>query len=171
MSDNSSSTPASEYSILDSNADARLAIAEVLASATQEISIFDRTPQTLRDRDLGRPEVIETLRALLTGGRNRRLRIALHEVTGIETELPRLMNLLGQLGAQIAIHRVNGAAREVEDVLILADDHSFWRKPVHSHPRSIFQRRDPTAARVYRERFGEIWESSELAVTDRPAGL
>ncbi len=159
------------YRILDTNADAKQAIVEVLASARQNIAMFDRTPQTLRDRAVDRPANIEIMRQMLLGGRNRTIHIALQETQGIESELPRLINLMSQFGQQVSINRVTGAAREVEDVMILADDHSVWRKPVHSHPRSILRLDDRIDARAYVERFAEIWESSERAVADRQSGL
>lgn len=166
-----SDTERTTYRILDSNTDAKQAIVEVLSSAQQNIAMFDRNPQTLRDREVDRPANIEIMRQLLLGGRNRTIRIALHETQGIESELPRLLNLMSQFGQQISINRVNGAAREVEDVMILADDHSVWRKPVHSHPRSIVRLDDRIDARAYVERFAEIWEGSERAVSDRQSGL
>jgi hypothetical protein len=159
------------YRVMDSRADARVAILDVIRSAKQELAVFDRTPVTLAERDFGRPETIDMMRDLLVGGRQRRLRIVLHEVSGIESELPRLISLLGQFGSQVAIHQSRGAAREVEDVLLLADDHSVWRKPVYSHPRSVAELGDAVAVRAYVDRFEEIWEGSELAVSERSTGL
>jgi hypothetical protein len=159
------------YRILDSNTDAKQAIVEVLSSAQQGIAIFDRTPQSLRDREIDRPANIEIMRQMLLGGRHRTVRVALHETQGIESELPRLINLMSQFGQQVSINRVTGSAREVEDVMLIADDHSVWRKPVFSHPRSIVRLEDRIDARAYVERFTEIWEGSERAVSDRQAGL
>jgi hypothetical protein len=159
------------YRVMDTNTDARDAIARVIASATQEIMIFDRTPITLRERDVGRPEPIEQMRTLLLGGKFRKIRIALQEVQGLETELPRLVSLLGQFGGQVLVHRVTGAARQVQDVLILADRHSVWRKPVYSHPRSVMNLADEVSVKPYVERFEEVWSESELAVADRQSGL
>jgi hypothetical protein len=159
------------YRLMDSNIDARVAIADVLASAKQELAIFDRTPTSLREREYGTIAATERMRQLLLGGKLRKIRIALNETQGIESELPRLVALLGQFGGQVAIHRVLGAAREVQDVLCIADDHSVWRKPVYTHPRSILRLGDIVEAKPYIERFNEIWSASELAVTDRQAGL
>ena len=159
------------YRIIESNAEARTAIREIIDSARQEIMIFDRTPVTLRDRDIGRPELIETMRGMLLGGKFRNIRVVLQDVQGIESEVPRLTNLLAQFGGQVIIHRAVGAARDVQDVLILADAHSVWRKPVHTHPKSIINLRDDAAVKPYLERFEEIWINSELAVADRQSGL
>lgn len=159
------------HRIMDTNGEALAAVAEVIASARQEIMIFDRTPATLRERDIGRPESIDTIRTMLLGGKFRKLRVVLQELQGIETELPRLTALLAQFGGQIAIHRAIGAARDVQDVLVLADAHSVWRKPVHTHPRSILDCGDEASVKPYLERFEEIWINSELAINERHSGL
>lgn len=159
------------HRIMESSVEARAAIAHLIASARQEIMVFDRTPATLRDRDIDRPEMIEAMRSLLLGGKFRKIRIVLQEVQGIEGELPRLTALLAQFGGQVAIHRALGAAREVQDVLILADAESVWRKPVYSHPRSILYLADAMNVSPYLERFEEIWVNSEMAVADRQSGL
>ncbi len=159
------------YRVMDTNTEAREAIASVIASATQEIMIFDRSPITLRERDIGRPEPIDKMRTLLLGGKYRKIRIALQEVQGLESELPRLIALLGQFGGQVLVHRVTGAARQVQDVLILADQHSVWRKPVYSHPRSVMNFADEVSVKPYAERFEELWAESELAIADRQSGL
>jgi hypothetical protein len=171
MEDQMSTSENPAYRVLNTNSEARESIALLIASAEQELMIFDRTPITLRERGLGRPEITEKMRSMLLGGKYRKIRIALHEVQSLESELPRLVSLLGHFGGQVMIHRVTGAARQVEDVLFLADEGSVWRKPVYSHPRSVVHFGDKASAKPYLERFEEIWSSSELAVTDRQAGL
>jgi hypothetical protein len=159
------------YRISDSKLDAIAAIADVLKSAQMRVAIFDETPITLREREYARPANIEIMRQLLMGNRERRIRIALHEVSGIESEAPRLMNLMSQFSTQLFIQRTTGAAREVQDVMLIADDHSIWRKPVASHPRSILTMSDQADVAPYLERFEEIWQLTEHAVSSRGTGL
>ena len=161
----------SAYRVIESNGEARTAIREIIDSATQEVMIFDRTPTTLRDRDVGSPEIIDVMRKMLLGGKFRKIRVVLQEVQGIEGDLPRLVALLAQFGGQVVIHRAVGVARDLQDVMLVADAHSAWRKPVHSHPRSVVNLRDAAAVKPYLERFEEIWVNSELAVADRQSGL
>ena len=164
-------TPENPYRVMDTNAEARKAITTVIASAKQDIMIFDRTPVTLRERGVGHPELNDQMRTLLIGGKYRKIRIALQDAQGIEGELPRLVALLSQFGGQVLVHRVTGAARQVQDVLILADHHSVWRKPAYSHPRSVMNLADEVSAKPYVNRFEEIWAESELAITDHQSGL
>lgn len=159
------------YRVMDSRTDAQQAIGEVLSRATHRIDIFDQNPASLREREYGRPATIELLRALLLGNRSRKIRIALHEVNEIESELPRLMTLMSQFSTQLFIQRTVGVARDVQDVLLLADEDAYWRKPVASHPRSVLSIGSEPDAQPYQERFEDIWVNTEQAVSSRSTGL
>ena len=159
------------YRMMDSKIEAAGAIDEVIACARSEICIFDSTPVALRDRDFGRPARIDPLRQMLLANRQHRLRIVLHETSGIESELPRLLNLLVLLSSQIQIHRTSGPAREARDVMIIADAAHFWRKPYFEHNRSILTLHDPVATQPLVDRFEEIWGNSEPAASGSTAGL
>ena len=167
----STSASPETYRIMESQAESRAAITAVLQRAQREIAIFDLSPESLKTRELGRPHNVELLRALLLTHRARRVRIVLHETQGIETEVPRLVDLLSQFSGQVRIHRSLGAAREAQDVMIIADDNTVWRKPVASHPRAILSIGSTADARPFVERFADIWDLSELAVFDRASGL
>jgi hypothetical protein len=159
------------YRIMESNGDALIAIDEVFAHVTNEIRIFDVSPASLRDRGLGRPQRIEQLRSLFSKNRALKLRIAMHEVTAIESELPRLVMLMGTHSSRLKIQRTVGQAREAKDVLLIGDDSHVWRKPYFEHPRSIVTLNDPIAAKPLIDRFEEIWDSTELVAIGGATGL
>ena len=159
------------YRLMDTIGEANVAIESVVALATRELRIFDATPRTLHDRGFGALARIDLLRALLLGNRAHRLRIALHDTRGIEAELPRLVMLLTQFSGQLEIHRTIGQATEVRDVMIVADEDHFWRKPHIEHPRSMLTLHDATDTKPFIERFEQIWEKSELAVSGSTVGL
>ncbi len=163
--------PTGSYRLMTSDAEAVVAIEQVVAAAAREIRLFDATPRTLRARGFGSPSRIETLRTKLLAGRGHRLRVVLHDTRAIETELPRLIALLTAFSGQIQIHRTIGQAREARDALIIADDRHFWRKLHIDQPRSVITLDDATGARPIHERFEEIWEKSELAVSGSMLGL
>ena len=163
--------PEKLYQLMDTVADANMAIESVVALATRELRIFDATPRTLRDRGFGAPARIDLLRTLLIGSRAHRLRIALHDTRAIEAELPRLMLLLTQFSGQLEIHRTVGQAAEVHDTMIVADDAHFWRKPHIDHARSVMTLHDAVDAKPFIERFEEIWETSEIAASGSTIGL
>lgn len=159
------------YRLLDSNADANEAIELVVSAARQQLRIFDATPRTLRDRGFGSPGRIETLRRMLLASRVHRLRIVLHDARGIESELPRLTQLLAQFSGQIQIQRTVEQAMDARDPMVIADDAHFWRKPHIEHPRSVLNLNNPADTRPFIERYEQIWEKSELAVSGSTLGL
>lgn len=171
LPDQSNTQPDIVYRIMESNGEALTAIDSVVAIATREIRIFDTRPSTLRERDFGRPSRIEALKTLLLKNRASRVRIALHEVTAMESELPRLLLLMQLHSSQLQIHRTVGQAREAHDVMLIADDAHSWRKPYFEHPRSVLTLDDPAAAKPFIDRFEEIWDSTELVSVGGATGL
>ncbi len=167
----SAEIPNPSYKMMESNAEAKAAIEEVVALASREICIFDMSPTTLQDRDFGRPTRIEALKAFLKINRANRIRIVLHETNGIEGILPRLVALAGTYGTQLKILRAIGAAREAKDVLLIADDTQVWRKPYFEHPKSIQTLHDPVSAKPFIERFEQIWENTEIVPIGGATGL
>lgn len=167
----SDSQPEKMYRLMETKAEARSAIDSVLAVAQREIRIFDADPKAMKERELGERDQIETLRLFFLASQEHRLRIALHDTRGIEGELPRLIGLLTLFSGQMQIHRTLGRASEARDSMVIADDAHFWRKLHVDHPRSVWTMYDPGSTRPFLERFEEIWDQSELAVTGSSLGL
>lgn len=163
--------PTHVYQLMETNAEALSAIETVVNAAQRELRIFDATPRNLRDRGFGGAKRIETLRQMLLANRGHRLRIALHETTSIESELPRLVELLRKFSGQIQIHRTLGQAAEARDPMIISDDAVFWRKPHIDQPRSLLSLHSALDTRPFIDRFEEIWDQSELAVSGSTVGL
>lgn len=163
--------PEKIYRLMQTMSEAHAAIDEVLMQTMREVRVFDINPGSLKDRGLGQPACIEALRNLLLENRDHRLRIALHDTKGIEGELPRLVALLTLFSGQMQIHRTMGQAVEARDPMIIADDAHFWRKLHVDHPRSVMTLHSTVDARPFVERFEEIWELSEIAVTGSSLGL
>jgi hypothetical protein len=160
--------PQPVYRQVTGMAESRAAIDEVIAAAQKSLCIFD---YTLDQRGFGSVARIEKLRHFLLAGRAHRLRIALHEPELLERHEPRLMLLLRQLPASIAIHRTVGQARDASDPFVLADDHSVWHQQHHDQQRAIVALHSPADASPLRDRFEEIWELSEPAVSSTTTGL
>ncbi|MBL0144131.1 MAG: hypothetical protein IPP91_19005 [Betaproteobacteria bacterium] len=160
--------PHPAYRQIAGMAESRQAIDEVISVAQKSLCIFD---YTLDQRGFGSPARMETLRQFLLAGRAHRLRIALHEPELLERHEPRLMMLLRQLPASIAIHRTVGQARNACDPFVLADDHSVWHQQHHDQLRAIVALHSPADASPLKDRFEEIWELSEPAVSSTTTGL
>lgn len=163
--------PEKVYRLLEGRADAVIAIDDVVAATTIELCVFDVHVRGLVERGFASPARYEALRTLLLGNRNHRLRLALHDIQGFESALPRLLQLLTQFSGQIQVHRTIGLAREAADPLVIGDDCHFWHKLHIDHPRSVITLHGAADTRPLRERFEEIWDASELALSGTTLGL
>jgi hypothetical protein len=144
------------------------AIEEVVGAAQRTIRVFDIS---LSNRGFNSPGLTEKLRQFLVAGRAHRLFIALHNTDLLERESPRLLQLLRQFPMSIEIHRTLAQARNAMDPFVLADDHSVWHQHHHEQPRAILALRSPPDATPIMQRFDEIWELSEPAVSATTLGL
>ena len=168
MSDSDAEAPERSYRLLSSMGESLAAIDEVIAAAKATIRIFDIT---LANRGFNSPARAERLREFIVRGRAHRLMIALHETDPLERDCPRLLALLRQFPMSIEIHRTLAQAREAADPFIVADDHSVWHQMHYTQPRAMMALRSPADAIPRLQRFDEIWELSEPAVSATRLGL
>lgn len=160
--------PASDHRTLTGLKDAREAIDQVIACATRELAVFD---DRLELRGYENPGRIGALRKLLLAGRMHRIRIALHEPEGLARTQPRLIALLREFPSAIEIHRTVGEALNARDPFVIADDHSAWHLLHQDHPRSVVALHSPPDVHGLVNRFAEIWELTEPAVSATTLGL
>ena len=144
------------------------AIDEVISVAERVIRVFD---VSLSNRGFNSPARAAALREFLVRGRSHRILIALHETDLLERENPRLLTLLRQFPMSIEIHRTLAQARNANDPFVLADDHSVWHQLHHEQPRAVVAVHSPADALPISQRFDEIWELSEPAVSATTLGL
>ena len=156
------------YKLIEGNVDAQAAIESVIAVAQTKLDIFD---VALKDRGFTSPARIETLNKILLANRSFKVRIALHQPESFAADFPRLMILMQRFSANFAVHRTKGAAREANDPLVIADGEHFWHKLHKDHSRSVMTLYDAVETQPWVDRFEEIWESSELAVSAFTVGL
>ena len=162
------SEPKASYRIVSSLAESLEAIDAVVASAQRTLRIFD---VTLSNRGFNTPARAERLRAFLVAGRAHRLMIALHDTALLERENPRLLTLLRQFPMSIEIHRTVGEARNAHDPFVVADEHSVWHQMHYQQPRAIVALHSPPDAMPIAQRFDEIWDLSEPAISATKLGL
>jgi hypothetical protein len=165
---NEADTPMPVYRPIFGIADSLAAIDEVIDSAERTLKVFDIS---LSNRGFNTPARAEKLRRFLVSGRAHRLLIALHETELLERENPRLLALLRQFPMSIEIHRTVSQARNATDPFVVADEHSVWRQMHHEQPRAIVALHSPADAQPIAQRFEEIWELSEPAVSATQLGL
>jgi len=166
MTDNTA--PESSYRQISGIAESNAAIEQVIASAKRTLRIFDFT---LSNRGFNSPARADQLRAFFVSGRVHRLHIALHEPEHLVRECPRLLTLLRQFPMSIEIHRTLAQARNAADPFVIADDHSVWHQMHHLQPRAIVALHSPADTTPILQRFEEIWELTEPAVSATTLGL
>jgi hypothetical protein len=159
---------ASERTLLQTKADYERGFGRVLGLVRRELRIFD---PDLAELQINSAERVETLARVLRGGPNRRIFIALHDVDYVSKRCPRFIALLGIYASSIFIYRTVGDAAKVQDCFVLADGEHLVRRPVTAQSRGVLVIGDPKECQPMRERFDEIWESSEPAVSANTTGL
>jgi hypothetical protein len=159
---------APERTLLQTKADYERGFGRVLGLVRRELRIFD---PDLAELQINSAERVETLARVLRGGPNRRIFIALHDVDYVSKRCPRFIALLGIYASSIFIYRTVGDAAKVQDCFVLADGEHLVRRPVTAQSRGVLVIGDPKECQPMRERFDEIWESSEPAVSANTTGL
>ena len=160
--------PEKSYRLISTLGESLAAIDEVIGAARTTLRIFDIT---LANRGFNSPARAEKLRQFLVAGRAHRILIALHETDPLERDCPRLIMLLRQFPMSIEIHRTLAQAREATDPFMVADDHSVWHQMHHAQPRAMVAINSPADAIPRVQRFEEIWDLSEPAVSPTKLGL
>ena len=160
--------PKPNYRPISGIAESLEAIDEVIGAAERSIKIFDIS---LSNRGFNSPGRAALLRQFFVAGRAHRLYIALHETNLLERESPRLLMLLRQFPMSIEIHRTLAQARNANDPFVVADDQSVWHQLHYEQPRAIVALDSPQDAIPIAQRFDEIWELSEPAVSATTTGL
>ena len=134
----------------------------------RELRVFDPDCAQL---ELNAPGRIAALRTFLLASRDNWLLIAVHDPEHLRKHTPRFLELLAQFSASISIHQTEGEALRAQDCFVLADIDHFVRRPVAAAPRGVYAINEFQEARLVRERFDEIWQSSAPAVSATLLGL
>jgi hypothetical protein len=158
----------SSYRQITTIAESLQAIDQVVAVAQRTLRIFDIS---LSNRGFNSPGRADALRDFLVRGRSHRILVALHETNLLERENARLLTLLRQFPMSIEIHRTLAQARNATDPFVIADDHSVWHQLHHEQSRAVVAIHSPQDALPIAQRFDEIWELSEPAVSATTLGL
>lgn len=158
----------SSYRQVTGIAESLQAIDQVVAAAQRTLRIFDIS---LSNRGFNSPARADALREFLVRGRSHRVLIALHETSLLERDNARLLTLLRQFPMSIEIHRTIAQARNAMDPFVVADDHSVWHQLHYEQPRAVVAIHSPEDAAPIAQRFNEIWDLSEPAVSATTLGL
>lgn len=159
--------PTPEHRRLQGQREFEAALDEVIARAKNELRIFDFTLGT----GFNSSARCDAIRAFLSAARRNRLRIVVHEPGPLDRNCPRLLGLLRGFSHAISIHETRQQAKSVYDPFTVADDRDFVRRFHFDEMRGLFALDDPIGAHTLIERFEEIWDASEPAISATTLGL
>jgi hypothetical protein len=146
----------------------RAAIDVTLASARRELCIFDRD---LLRMGLGDRNRIALLTEFLAAGRDQRLRIVLHDFAPLESQLPRLIELMRLRSHLIETRRTPDHLRHLADCWVLADAAHGAIRFHADHARGKLVGNQPQEIEPWWRRFEELWHECEPCSPGTTTGL
>jgi hypothetical protein len=159
--------PSPDHRQINGQREFEAALDEVIARAKSELRIFDFTLGS----DFNSSARCDAIRAFLSAARRNRLRIAVHAPGHLNRNCPRLLGLLRSFSHAISIHETRQQAKSIYDPFTVADDRDFVRRFHFDEMRGLFALDDPIGAHTLIERFEEIWDASEPAISATTLGL
>ena len=113
----------------------------------------------------------EQLRQFLLANRANRLLIVVHDAEPIERDRPRLVELVRQFGTAVRIHQTQSPAKHLYDPFVVFDANHYLHRFHYRFLRASQGTNDLVGAQQLLDRFTEIWEVSNLAVSAGTSGL
>jgi len=144
------------------------AISLILQSAKSNILIFD---QDLSRGGFSSLEKFNLLQKFLTENIASRLTIILQDAAFFQEKCPRLFNLLMIHGHKMSVHITNSSVKHVKECFILADGRHYVKRIHIDQARFKYALDDPHGVEVLNNRFQELQDAIEDAVTTKPLGL
>lgn len=160
--------PQPKRRLIDTRSEYVAAFDELVAGVRRELRVFDPDGVQL---DLNATVRAERLRQFLLASRDNRLYFVVHDPDYLQRHCSRLMRLLAEFSAVIAIHQTEGEATRAQDCFVLSDLEHFVRRPVAAATRGAYAINEFNEARAIRERFDEIWQSSFPTISATTLGL
>jgi hypothetical protein len=168
MDDLAGTLPQPERRLIGTRGEYLAAVDELAVRVRRELRIFDPDCVQL---ELTAPARAQALRQFLLASRDNRLLIAVHDPEHLRRHAPRMLTLIAEFRASIAVHQTEGEALRAQDCFLLADVEHFVRRPVATAARGVYVINEPSEARLMRERFDEIWQYSFPAISATTLGL
>jgi hypothetical protein len=165
MSESTNAQP--QHQSLLGASDYETALDALLGKAGRTLRIFEHT----LGRSWNSTQRHDILRTFLHADRLNKLYIVVHHADNLARDCPRLMLLLKQFGHSIAIHETHDHVKGVSDPFAVADERHFLRRFHHDDMRGQFGQDDPNGAHQLIDRFNDLLETSQPAVSATTLGL
>ena len=143
------------------------AIDRLIGMALGRIRIFDRT----LGRSFNASARNDALHRFLLADASNRIEIVVHDADRMRADCPRLVNLQRHFAHALSIHRTLSIARGVYDAFCLIDGSHYARRFHFDSLRGVLALNDPDGTSILVQRFAEIREASQPAVTGTTLGL
>jgi integrase len=152
----------------DSEAGFRAAIALTLAGAQRELRIFDRNLALMGLDERAQAELLDRF---LAAGRDRRLQIIVHDLTPLQSRLPRLLKLMRDYAQQLDVRVTPEHLRHLAECWLLADGSSGTIRFHGDHARGKVVAAIPTEIKRWWQRADDLAAESEACAPWAVAGL
>jgi hypothetical protein len=146
--------PDSLDELFDTRATFQRAVGTVLSLAKKEICVFDADLRNLEFDARVRADMIS---AFLAGGRDRSVRMVLHELDHVNHNSPRLMSLLKRYSHCFSIRQTPESLRNLADAFVLADGISGVIRFHADHFRGKLLLEQAVAVHDWQQRFEGLW--------------
>lgn len=157
-----------EHRKIEALSDYALAVDEIIRQASRSLKIFDIN---LRGAGFNSPARIELLEHFFHLNRANRFTLVLHDTNHLQSECPRLVNLLRLFSHASSVYQTTEEARSASDPFIVADDTHYLHRFHHDYPRALLALNDPEGALDLSRRYGEILNASEPSAPATTLGL
>jgi len=144
------------------------AVDAVIAAARHELCAFDGD---LKQADIEAPNRATALAAFLGGGRDRTLRIVVHDVAHLERDCPRFGVLLRRFGHAIQVRQSPENLRHLADCFLLADEAGAAIRFHADHFRGKLLLDSAEGLTGWKRRFEDLWVESSPALAPTRLGL
>ena len=152
----------------DTRAAYQKAIDDVLSRAVRELCIFD---PDLKALELDGRDRADAIGAFLSGGRDRSLRIVLHDPDYLSRYAPRLSQLRKRYSHCFHVRQTPEALRSIADCFVLADGRNGVIRFHADHFRGKLLLDSPLVLHDWQQRFDELWAESVSCAAVTHLGL
>ena len=144
------------------------AIDLVIASAQQELLIFD---QDFTHGDYASAQRFELVQAFLTKNNLSKLTVILQNAAHFILHCPRLFDLLKNYGHKMVVYETNNNAKMAKDCFVIADKKNYLRRFHIEQARFKYALDDAEECANLTMRFDELMDETTEAVSSTKLGL
>ena len=160
--------PAESRSILSTLEEVRAASLQCAGTATRMLTVYT---QDLESEVYDQPKFIEAVKRLVLARGYAKVRVLLVEPSRAVYESSRFIALARRITSHIEIRRANPEFRREPSAFLVADDRAVVYRLDASRWDGVSEMNDPAVARLYLDRFDEVWQASAPDVETRQLHL